>query len=288
MLYELGRTASIETADLKSALAIDAGQLSRLVKRLEDAGPRDAGCPPPPTRAASSVELTEPRATRRSSTLDERLGRTRSARSWTRSPTRRRRSTRCASCKRRDRAAADRSVIRGLEPGDLGWLVERHGVLYAREYGWDETSSGSSRRIAADFDPTRDRAWIAEVDGERAGRGPVRPRHARDREAAHAARRAAAPAASASARRLVDEVSGTPGAAATRTLTLWTNDILHAARRIYERAGFTLTARGAAPRVRPRPDRADLVPYPPSHGPRRTEGAAGAAEERYKDDPTRR
>ena len=64
---------------------------------------------------------------------------------------------------------SDHSIIRDREPGDLGWLVERHGVLYAREYGWDESFERLVAQIAADFDPARDRAWIAEHSGRRAG-----------------------------------------------------------------------------------------------------------------------
>ena len=52
---------------------------------------------------------------------------------------------------------------RGLEPGDLGWLVERHGVLYAREYGWDQSFERLVASIAAEFNPDTDRGWIAET-----------------------------------------------------------------------------------------------------------------------------
>jgi hypothetical protein len=87
------------------------------------------------------------------------------------------------------------------EPGDLGWMVERHGTLYAREYGWDFSMEALIARIVADFaehhDPARERGWIAEVDGERAG-------------------------------------------CVLCVIVLWTNHPLTSARRLYEAAGFEL------------------------------------------------
>lgn len=64
-------------------------------------------------------------------------------------------------------------VLREPGPGDLGWIVQRHGALYAHEYGYDETFEGLVAGIIAEYarghDPARERAWIAEVDGRRAG-----------------------------------------------------------------------------------------------------------------------
>jgi ribosomal protein S18 acetylase RimI-like enzyme len=130
-------------------------------------------------------------------------------------------------------------TIRGRQPGDLGWLVERHGVLYAREYGWDESFERLVAGIVAQFDPTTDRAWIAEVNQQRAGavlcvhdtpqsaklRTLLVEPHARGLGLGN---------------KLVDEVIRHARARGYTTLDLWTNDVLHAARHIYERAGFTL------------------------------------------------
>jgi len=63
--------------------------------------------------------------------------------------------------------------LRALEPGDLGWVVERHGAIYADEFGWNTDFEGLVARIVADYHdhhrPGRDNAWIATVDGARAG-----------------------------------------------------------------------------------------------------------------------
>src|SRR3954465_2214646 len=64
----------------------------------------------------------------------------------------------------------EREVVLGApRPGDLGWIVERHGALYAQEYGWGESFAPLAARIVAAFDPAKDAAWIAELNGSHTG-----------------------------------------------------------------------------------------------------------------------
>ncbi|GAA3344083.1 GNAT family N-acetyltransferase [Amorphoplanes nipponensis] len=136
-------------------------------------------------------------------------------------------------------------MIRRLgRPGDLGWVVAAHGEVYAREFGWDGSFEALVARIVADFaaghDPEREAAWVAELDGQRVG----------------CVFCVAGPGATAQLRlllvhpdgrglglggRLVDTCLDFARSRGYRTVRLWTNDPLIAARRIYLDRGFTLT-----------------------------------------------
>jgi DNA-binding MarR family transcriptional regulator/GNAT superfamily N-acetyltransferase len=136
-------------------------------------------------------------------------------------------------------------VIRGHRIGDMGWVVHRHGVLYHQEYGWDETFEAMVAKVAADFIDTFDAkrccARIAERDGNIAGSAFVVPK---SDTVAKLRLVYAEPWARGTGlgRVLVEDCMSFAKRAGYTRMTLWTNDVLIAARRIYQKLGFEMTA----------------------------------------------
>jgi DNA-binding MarR family transcriptional regulator/N-acetylglutamate synthase-like GNAT family acetyltransferase len=137
-------------------------------------------------------------------------------------------------------------ILRAPRLGDFGWIVSRHAVLYAQEYGWGDPFEGLCAQIVADFvnnyDPKLERCWIAEMNGENVGcvmlvkdevPGVARLRLLLVDPKARGLKLGT---------RLVDECLKFARECGYRRITLWTHSILAAARRTYEKAGFTLTS----------------------------------------------
>lgn len=144
-----------------------------------------------------------------------------------------------------DEAPRPQIALRTHRPGDMGWVVQQHGLLYAREYGWDISFEGLCAEIAAEFlknfDPARERCWIAEMDGRPVGSVFLVKQSG---EVAKIRLLLIDPAARGHGlgKRLVDECIAFARSCGYRKITLWTQSILLAARGIYQNAGFVHVA----------------------------------------------
>ena len=233
-----------EAADLRRAVDIDTGYLSRILARFESDGLIDRQRSAADGRrqvirltdagrdvitgldARSAAEIRDMLA----AVPDEGRGRLLTAMGVI---------TDVLSGPARPRAYA----LRAPEPGDLGWVVQRNGAVYAEEFGWDASYEALVARIVADYaehhDPGCEAAWIAEVDGVRAGCVFC----VRENETTARLRLLLVEPWARGlgiGGRLTDEVLRFARRAGYTGITLWTNDILADARRIYQRAGFTL------------------------------------------------
>jgi DNA-binding MarR family transcriptional regulator/GNAT superfamily N-acetyltransferase len=140
---------------------------------------------------------------------------------------------------------APRAILREPRPGDMGWVVQSHGSLYAGEYGFDSSFEGLvaeiTARFLASFDASRERCWIAELDGTQVG-SVFLVRHSDDVAKLRLLLVDPAGRGQGLGQRLVAECIAFARACGYCRITLWTQSILVAARKIYQQAGFALVA----------------------------------------------
>jgi GNAT superfamily N-acetyltransferase len=150
-----------------------------------------------------------------------------------------------STLKGRSAVAREGITLRPHRSGDIGWAIERHGQLYADEYRWDIQFEALVAQLfgkfAARHDPKTERMWVAEIGGERVG-CVFLVRNEDDPNAAQLRCLLVDPKGRGKGvgRRLVQECIAFATAAGYKKIVLWTNDVLTAARRLYEAEGFTL------------------------------------------------
>ena len=246
VLYELSNRERTTAAEIRRELSLDAGYLSRLLGELHRKKLITRETSPADGRESILRLTAQGQKTfgtlegRQVAVVDEVIGRL---------PEHSRRSL-LAAMKTIETILGERPgepatpyVLRPPQPGDMGWVTHRQAVLYNQEYGWDERFEALVGRIVADFvehqDEARERCWIAERDGQVVGSiFCVR----KSKSVAKLRLLYVEPSARGLGigARLVDECIAFARRVGYKKMTLWTNDVLHAARRIYEAAGFKL------------------------------------------------
>ncbi|MGJ7520711.1 bifunctional helix-turn-helix transcriptional regulator/GNAT family N-acetyltransferase [Variovorax sp. LT1P1] len=246
VLYELAHRPGVVARDLMQDLGLDAGYLSRILKRFEAAGwlartpsPDDGRqnllsltatghaffAPLQQTSRDEAAALLQPLSAAQRAQLVGAMARVEALLEGT-TPSR------------------GEVVLRDPVPGDMGWVVQQHAEVYAREYGWNSDFEALVAGIAADFvrkfQPEWEKCWIAELDGERVGAVFV---VRQSRTIARLRMLILSPQARGLGlgARLTDECIAFARARGYRKMVLWTNSCLTAARAIYTKRGFRLT-----------------------------------------------
>lgn len=247
VLFELSTRPESGATEIAERLGLDPGYLSRILRKLEEAGLLDRS--PSSTDARHSVL----RLTRKGKGAFGELNRRSSAQASEvlGNLTPANRSQLIRSMHEIEAALSPQTsnstafVLRPHRPGDMGWVVQRQTMLYVDEYGWNGEYEALASRIVADFidrfDPARERCWIAEGFGEPLGcvflvRHPEIESVAKLR-LLHVERAARGMGLGTA---LVGECLQFARSAGYKKMTLWTQSILHAAHKIYQEAGFRL------------------------------------------------
>jgi DNA-binding MarR family transcriptional regulator/N-acetylglutamate synthase-like GNAT family acetyltransferase len=245
VLYEVSRLEQPAAKDLATALDLDPGYLSRILRRLTRVGLIQSE--PSPHDGRQTLLRLSPRGRKalgeldgRSSLLIGELLRTLPEEGQSRLIGAMRTIEDLLEDPSRERVPY---VLRAPRAGDMGWVLQRHGALYAEEYGWNEQFEALVAEVLSGFlrshDPRRERCWIAERNGQNVGCVFVVKKSA---SVARLRMLLVEPSARSLGigTRLVAECIAFARHAGYRRLVLWTNDVLVDARRIYERAGFRL------------------------------------------------
>jgi DNA-binding MarR family transcriptional regulator/GNAT superfamily N-acetyltransferase len=252
VLYEIANADQITATDVGRTLDLDAGYLSRLLHNFEKRGLVSRKVSAKDARQ-SHLALTS-RGRNMFAPMEQRSQQQAGAMLDTLDPAQQKQivaamhaiETLLSAASERWSGAKPRYVLREPRTGDFGWIISRHAELYAEEYGWAEPFEGLCAQIVADFvnnfDPSLERCWIAEFNGENIGcvmlvKDP-QPGIARLRLLLVDPKGRGLGLGT----RLVDECVSFARAAGYRKITLWTHSVLTAARHVYEKAGFTLTS----------------------------------------------
>ena len=246
VLYELAHRDGVAAKEIGNELDLDAGYLSRIVQKFDDDG-LVSRKPLPADRRQYQLNLTA-RGRQAFAKLDRSSHEEVAKMLRSLSEADRHRLT-AAMATIEDLLGTGNpsrlAILREPRPGDMGWVVQSHGAQYASEYGFDASFEALVAEIAAQFlnsfDASRERCWIAEVDGVPVG-SVFLVRH--DDEVAKLRLLLVEPAGRGQGlgKRLVGECIAFARACGYRKITLWTQSILTAARGIYQDAGFVLVA----------------------------------------------
>jgi DNA-binding MarR family transcriptional regulator/GNAT superfamily N-acetyltransferase len=245
VLYELAHREQVTAVELCRDLGLDRGYLSRMLQNFEKQG-RIKTTTSPQDRRKSFLSLT-PKGRKFFAPLDERSNHEVSAMLTKLSPAQ---QTKLLTAMSDIQGVLSPSPCTGLpyilrqhRPGDMGWVVQSHGLLYSKEYGYDERFEALVAGIVAEFiekfDPARERCWIAEKNGTNIGSVFLVKK---SDSVAKLRMLLVDPSARGLGigKRLVDECIQFASVAGYKKIMLWTQSELAAARRIYEAAGFKL------------------------------------------------
>jgi len=247
VLYELAHREDLSAKEIGAELGLDAGYLSRIVQRFDDAG-LITSKPLPSDRRQNRLALTA--RGRQTFTKLERSMQDEVAAMLAKLPhdgTARLIGAMAVIERLLGESGGSPSpaVLREPRPGDMGWVVQSHGAFYAREYGFDSSFEGLVAEIAAkflaSFDASRERCWIADIEGAQVG-SIFLVRHTDAIAKLRLLLVDPAGRGQGLGRRLVGECVAFAKASGYRRITLWTQSMLVAARKIYQEAGFKLVA----------------------------------------------